>query len=128
MNPDEVQATDYCVRASIWAAILARQFGIRKSEIQTLFMGTLLADIGMQALPEKLLSKRGSFRKKEFLAYKKHVELGMELVTSKSKLDSKVTGIIRCHHERHDGMGFPRGLQGEQIPQLARFANLAYSF
>lgn len=127
-DPDEQQESDYCVRAAIWATILARQTGMRKADIQVLFMGTLLADIGMQRLPKRLLHKRGSFRKKEFLAYKKHVEFSLLIVAAYPQLDERVKSIIRCHHERHDGMGFPRGLKGEQIPLLANFANLAYSF
>ena len=127
-DPDVQQENDYCVRAAIWATILARQIGMKKSDIMMLFMGTLLADIGIQQLPERLVQKRGSFRKKEYLAYKKHVELGLQLTAGYSNLDERVSSIIRCHHERHDGMGFPRGLQGEQIPEFARIANLAYCF
>lgn len=127
-DPDKQQPGDYCVRAAIWATILARQVGMAKKEMQLLFMGTLLADIGMQALPERLVQKRGSFRKKELLAYKKHVELGLQIVAGYPQLDSKISSIIRCHHERQDGLGFPRGLKGEQIPSLAQFANLAYCY
>lgn len=127
-DPDDQQESDYCVRAAIWASILARQTGMRKTDIQVLFLGTLLADIGLRLLPEKLALKPGAFTKKEFLAYKKHVEFGVQLVAGYPQLDERVRSIIRCHHERHDGMGFPRGLQGEQIPALARFANLAYCF
>lgn len=127
-DPDVQQENDYCVRAAIWATILARQIGMNKNDIKVLFMGTLLADIGMQQLPENLVQKRGSFSKEEYLAYKKHVELGMQLTADFPNLDERVSSIIRCHHERHDGMGFPRGLQGEQIPELARIANLAYCF
>lgn len=127
-DPDAQQESDYCVRAAIWATILACQTGMRKADIQVLFMGTLLADIGMQMLPEGLLQKRGCFRKKEYLAYKKHVELGLQIIAAYPQLDERVKSIVRCHHERHDGMGFPRGLKGEQIPLLANFANLAYCF
>ncbi|PCJ27768.1 MAG: hypothetical protein COA96_02660 [SAR86 cluster bacterium] len=127
-DTDDCSETAYCVRASVWATILARQIGMRKSDMHTLFLGTLLADIGMQLLPERLVNKRGPFRRKEFLAYRKHVELGLQVVAKYPQLDGRVASIIRCHHERHDGLGFPRALRGEQIPVLARFANLAYCF
>lgn len=120
--------TDYCVRAAIWAVTLARQIGLNKNELLILFTGTLLADIGMCLLPERLVDKRGPFRKKEFLAYKKHIDLGMQLLGGNQSLDDRVVSIVRCHHERHDGLGFPRKLKGEQIPTLARFANLAYCY
>ncbi|MBL4581055.1 MAG: DUF3391 domain-containing protein [Gammaproteobacteria bacterium] len=127
-NPANRTGTDYCVRAAIWAVVLARQVGLPIRELKILCVGTLLADIGMQLLPERLVNKRGPFRKKEFLAYRKHIEFGVELVSHYPDLDDRVAGIINCHHERQDGLGFPRKLSGKQIPLLARFANLAYCF
>ena len=121
-------ATAYCVRAAIWSAILARQIGMPEKDIKELFQGTLLCDIGMNLLPERLVNKRGPYRKKEFLAYRKHVEFGLELLGQHLELDDRVSSIVRCHHERHDGLGFPRGIKGEQLPALARFANMAYCF
>ena len=121
-------ATAYCVRAAIWSAILARQIGMPEKEISILFQGTLLCDIGMNLLPERLVNKRGPYRRKEFLAYRKHVAIGLELLGRHPALDERVSSIVRCHHERHDGLGFPRGIKGEQLPALARFANMAYCF
>lgn len=121
-------ASSYCVRAAIWAAILARQVGLKRNDIEILFLGTLLCDIGMNLLPERLVNTRGHFRKKEFLAYRKHVEFGLELLGQHNQVDERILRIVRCHHERHDGRGFPKKLQGDQIPSLARYANLAYCF
>lgn len=121
-------ANTYCVRAAIWAAILARQFGQKQADIELLFLSTLLADVGMHLLPERLVNKRGPFRKKEYLAYRKHVDFGLELLSSHEQLDERLLRVVRAHHERHDGLGFPKGLKGDQIPVLARFAALAYSF
>ena len=120
--------TSYCVRAAVWAAMLARQFGVPENEIRLLFSGTLLADIGLHLLPGRLVNKQGRFRKKEFLAYRKHVEFGLELLSQHPELDDRIVRIVRCHHERHDGLGFPRGIQGEQLASLSRFANLAFCF
>jgi len=118
----------YCVRAAIWAAMLGRQVGLKRNDIEILFLGTLLCDIGMNLLPERLVNKRGHFRKKEFLAYRKHIEFGLELLSQHSQADERILRIVRCHHERHDGRGFPRKIKGDQIPSLARYANLAYCF
>jgi len=120
--------SSYCVRAAIWAAMLGRQVGLKRNDIEILFLGTLLCDIGMNLLPERLVSKRGHFRKKEFLAYRKHIEFGLELLNHHSQADERILRIVRNHHERHDGRGFPRGIKGDQIPSLARYANLAYCF
>ncbi len=127
-DPTDRTDTDYCVRAAIWAVVLARQVGLPTPEMKILCTGTLPADIGLQLLPERLVNKRGPFRKKEFLAYRKHIDFGVELISHYPDLDDRVTGIIHCHHERQDGLGFPNKLRGKQIPLLARFANLAYCF
>ena len=120
--------TSYSVRATIWACLLARQIGLKRSEIEALFLGTLLSDIGMHLLPERLLKKRRHFRKKEFLAYRKHVEFGLDFLSQYPELDERILRIVRCHHERHDGRGFPRGIRSDQIPAMARYASLAYCF
>ena len=127
-DPSDRIDTDYCVRAAIWSVVLARQVGMHRHDMHILCMGTLLADIGMQLLPERLVNKRGPFRKKEFLAYRKHCDFGVDVVSHYSDLDDRVAGIVRAHHERQDGRGFPRKLRAGQIPVLARFANLAYCF
>lgn len=118
----------YCVRAAIWAAMLGRQVGLKREDIDTLFMGTLLCDIGMNLLPERLVIRRGRFRRKEYLAYRKHVDLGVDLLSQYADPDEQVLRIVRYHHERHDGLGFPKAVKGDQIPSLARFATLAYCF
>lgn len=118
----------YSVRAAIWAAILGRETGLGKRDIQVLFLGTLLADAGMNFLPERLINMTGPFRKKEFRAYQRHVQLGMDLLNKYPELDGRIASIVRCHHERHDGRGFPRGLKSEQVPLFARYASLAFCF
>ncbi len=122
------QPSSYCVRAAIWAAMLGRQVGLKRHDIEVIFLGTLFSDIGMNLLPEKLVNKRGHFRKKEYLAYRKHINLGLDLLSQYPDVDDDVLRIVRCHHERHDGRGFPKQLKGDQIPALARYAILAFSF
>ncbi len=120
--------TTYCVRAAIWAAILARQFGFSRPNIEVLFMGTLLCDVGLNLLPTQLVNKRGPFKRPDYQNYQKHVGLGLKLLAQSPELDERITQIVRFHHERQDGRGFPRGSSGKQIPPMARFANLAYCF
>ncbi|MFK7865731.1 MAG: HD-GYP domain-containing protein [Pseudohongiellaceae bacterium] len=127
-DPVPVNPSAYCVRAAIWAVLLARQIGLAKAEIRALFLGTLLADIGLWLLPEHLVSKRQNFSKADFVQYQTHVELSLQFLGQYQKLDQRVIRIVRGHHERNDGRGFPNRLKGEQIPALARFANLCYCF
>lgn len=127
-DPVPVNPSAYCVRAAVWAVLLARQIGFPVTEIKPLFLGTLLADVGLWKLSESLVNKRVNFRKQDFYEYQTHVELGLDVLNSYAELDERVIRIVRSHHERNDGRGFPKGLKGEQIPTLARFANLCYCF
>ena len=118
----------HSIRASIWATIFACHVGFERDDIEALFMGTFLADIGMAKFPPEFVTKSGPFSRKEYLAYCKHVRIGVDIVGAEEKIDARVVDIIRAHHERHDGLGFPNKQSGDQIPALARIANLAYSY
>ena len=127
-DPEEPRPTDYCVRAALWATILARQVGMSQEHLETVFLGTLLSDIGLQMLPERLVMKTGHFRRKECLAYRKHVAFSANLIGLHPELNDAVKAVAENHHERNDGLGFPRGIKGELIPVHARIAHIAYSF
>jgi HD-GYP domain-containing protein (c-di-GMP phosphodiesterase class II) len=118
----------HCLRAAIWAVLLGRHIGLTREELDTLLQGTLLADIGLARFPPSLVTKSGPFSRKEYLAYQKHVRIGEDILRVDGEASAQVINILRNHHERHDGRGFPRGQQGEQIPLLARIAHLAYSY
>ena len=74
-----MRSSAYWVRAAVWVTLLERQIGLVTSDINALFLATLLADVGRDSLCQRLMVKRGNFQKKEFAAYKKHVKLGMNL-------------------------------------------------
>jgi len=118
----------HSIRAAIWATVFACHVGLPKSEIETLFVGTLLADIGMAKFSPQFVAKSGPFRRCEYEHYQKHVGIGVDLLRIQEDIDPQVVSIVRAHHERHDGRGFPRRQRGEQIPIPARIANLAYSY
>lgn len=118
----------HSIRAAIWATVFACHIGFARDDIQALFVGTLLADIGMAKFPPQFVRKTGPFKRKEYLAYQKHVRIGVDVLRAEGEIDSRVLSIVRAHHERHDGLGFPRGQRGDQISSLARIANLSYSY
>jgi len=118
----------HSIRAAIWATVFACHAGMPKSDIEALFVGTLLADIGMAKFPPQFVGKTGPFTRNEYVEYQKHVGIGVDILRIEENLDQQVVSIVRAHHERHDGRGFPRRQRGDQIPMLARIANLAYSY
>ncbi|MEX2130551.1 MAG: DUF3391 domain-containing protein [Pseudohongiellaceae bacterium] len=119
---------NHSLRAAVWSLLLTRHIGYSTADMDVVFLGTLLADIGMAKLPESLVRKTGGFGRREYLAYRKHVRMGEDLLRIEGEVDNNVTSIVRAHHERHDGLGFPRGQRGDQIPVMARIANLAYCY
>ena len=118
----------HSLRAAVWAGLLGRHMGMPREDLDILVLGTLLADIGLARFPTALVTKTGRFTHKEYMAYQKHVRIGEDVLRVDGTADSRIVGIIRSHHERNDGLGFPRGQQGEQIPVLARITHLAYCF
>jgi len=87
----------------------------------------MLYDIGNIGISDELLKKRGQLTKEEFEIIQKHPILGAEVVKKIDQLKD-VAPIIRAHHERYDGTGYPEGLKGEEIPLGARIIAVADAF
>src|SRR4051812_9134365 len=103
--------------------------GARRSDgveqrLLKLGLGLLVHDVGKLAIPPEILAKPGRLSEIEMALVRTHPEAGAELL-SESSVSPLVRAVIREHHERCDGSGYPRGLHGEQIHQLARIAAVA---
>jgi len=109
----------------VWAVMLGRHLGMPQSDLERLALGCLLLDIGKVRLPDELLTRRGRLSSDEFELVKQHVEYGVELLQEQPSVDIQVIYLVRSHHERHDGSGYPRGLDGLRIPLLGRIAAIA---
>ncbi len=97
------------------------------SEVKALERGGLLHDIGKIGIPDVILLKPGPLTDEEWQIMRQHPEIGARIVANVPFL-SDVIPIIRGHHERWDGSGYPQGLRGEQIPLLARIFAVADAF
>lgn len=116
----------HCLSMVIWCSVIGRQLGLPKKELEHLSLGGLLCDIGKLRMPEKLLNKPGKFSEREFDIAKKHVDVSLVMVKEAGILTPiAVREMIRSHHERWDGSGYPRRLKGEEIPLYARIAAIA---
>lgn len=119
---------DYLYRhsmsCSIWAVALGRQIGLPKHDLRTLALGGLLFDIGKVRLPPGLLTKTGPITTQERKLLNRHVNEGLKAVQFAKNLGPDVIDIIKYHHERYDGSGYPEGLSGNQIPILARIMGI----
>jgi diguanylate cyclase (GGDEF)-like protein/putative nucleotidyltransferase with HDIG domain len=106
-------------RVRTYAVAVAAQLNLPESEIEALRAAALLHDIGKLAVPEQIINKPGKLTTEEFEKMKVHPLVGAEIL-ERVAFPYPVAPIVRSHHERWDGTGYPEGLSGEQIPIGAR--------
>jgi len=110
---------DHLQRVRIYAMELARELGLSEDESEALRAASVLHDIGKLAVPEHIISKPGKLTPEEFEKMKIHPIVGAEIL-EQVDFPYPVVPIVRAHHEKWDGSGYPNGLQGEAIPIGAR--------
>ncbi|HZM91536.1 MAG TPA: diguanylate cyclase, partial [Blastocatellia bacterium] len=123
---DEV-TPDHVHRVQIYATGLARLFGLSDPEVEALKAGALLHDIGKLAVPDYILNKPGALTPAEFDKMKVHTIVGAEIL-ERVGFPYPVVPVVRHHHERWDGRGYPDGLRGDEIPMTARILTLSDCF
>ncbi len=114
----------HCQRLALIGAALGVTLGLPTQDILALQRGGYLHDVGKVAVPDSILFKPGPLTRDEWEIMKTHAERG-ERICSKMRSLASVLPIIRHHHEKWDGTGYPDGLKGEEIPLLARILQLA---
>jgi putative two-component system response regulator len=109
----------HCERLARHAVALGKALGVDEAMLKALWLGGFLHDLGKIAVPDRILLKNGPLNAEERRAIETHPVIGADLVREMRTLDG-VRPIIRYHHERFDGSGYPDGLRGEEIPLGAR--------
>ncbi len=110
---------DHLERVEVYAMAVGKELGLNETELEALRAAALLHDIGKLAVPEYIISKPGKLTPEEFEKMKTHTVVGAEIV-EQIRFPYPVAPIVRSHHEKWDGTGYPDGLSGEQIPIGAR--------
>ena len=106
---------------------LARRIGFNDAQIADLKLLCLLHDIGKVGIPLEILNKPGKLNSREWEVMKTHAEKGYQIAMSSDELRS-IAPMIRSHHERWDGKGYPEGLAGQNIPLLSRMIALVDAY
>ena len=109
----------HCERLALGAVLLGRALGLQEEDLAALHRGGYLHDVGKVGVPDAVLLKPGPLTADEFALMKKHPEIGDALCAPLQSL-RRVRPIVKCHHERLDGSGYPSGLRGDAIPVLAQ--------
>ncbi len=110
---------EHLQRVRIYAMELAGELGLTEDETEALRAASVLHDIGKLAVPEHIISKPGKLTPEEFEKMKIHPIVGAEIL-EQVHFPYPVVPIVRAHHEKWDGSGYPNGLKGEEIPIGAR--------
>ncbi|HYZ83721.1 MAG TPA: HD domain-containing phosphohydrolase [Bryobacteraceae bacterium] len=110
---------DHLKRVTVYALELGRELGLNEEEIEALRAAALLHDIGKLAVPEYIISKPGKLTPEEFEKMKIHPVVGAEILEH-VQFPYPVVPIVRAHHEKWNGTGYPDGLAGTDIPMGAR--------
>jgi putative two-component system response regulator len=122
------QSTEgHCERLSMYATALGSSLSLPQTDLDTLTRGGFLHDIGKIAIPDRVLLKKARLTDTEYELMKYHPVIGEELCRTVRSLDA-VRPIVRHHHERLDGRGYPDGLVGDQIPLLAQIVTVVDVF
>jgi len=110
-------------RTQIYATEMGRLFNLPESQLRALHAGALLHDIGKLAVPEYILNKPGKLTEAEFAKMKIHPTVGGDIL-KRVNFPYPVEDIVRYHHEKWDGSGYPKGLKGNEIPLVARIISV----
>lgn len=114
-------------RVSEYSVLIGKKLGLPAEQIKTLRIGGLFHDIGKIGIPDSILLKPAKLTDEEYSQIKNHPSIGAHILGS-AAIFQDIIPIVKHHHERYDGNGYPSRLKGEEIPYLARIAAVADTF
>ena len=114
-------------RVAKYTAMIAKEMGYDEETVEKYYRIGLLHDVGKVGIPKAVLNKPGKLTDEEYDVIKEHTTKGHEVLKDISAVPELAVGAL-SHHERHDGKGYPNGLSGNDIPEVARIIAVADSF
>ena len=115
----------HSVNVCILAVSFGRHLGFSREEIENLGLGALLHDIGKTKIPESILNKPGKFTEEEYNIMKKHVELGVAILSQHKEIPEEAMLVAWEHHEKYNGSGYPRRLYGDKISLMGQIGGIS---
>lgn len=114
-------------RVSEFSVLIGQKVGLSDSDMKTLKIGGLFHDIGKIGVPDTILQKESKLTDDEYSEIKNHPSIGAHILST-ATIFQDIIPIVKHHHEKYDGTGYPGKLKGDEIPYLARIAAIADSF
>jgi HD-GYP domain-containing protein (c-di-GMP phosphodiesterase class II) len=118
---------NHAVKTGFWASKIAGKLGFGKEKLNQIELASKLHDIGKIVVPKSVLTKPSQLSEKEWMIMKRHPTFGAVIMKPSARLKGLIP-IVKSHHEKYDGSGYPVGLIGEQIPVEARIISVADSY
>jgi len=116
------------VGTAIWCLMFGRHLSFDREMLEDLAMGGMLLDIGNAMLPRSIAATAGAISEEHKTMLRQHVDFGTKILAASQGVAQTVADMVRCHHERFDGSGYPQGMYGNQIPPFGRIAGIADSY
>lgn len=123
----DVYTRGHSDRVSAFSVLIGEKLGLSENDIRILRIGGLFHDIGKIGVPDSILLKDAKLTDDEYSQIKNHPSIGAHILSNAS-IFADMLPIVKHHHERYDGNGYPSKLKGEEIPYLARIAAVADTF
>lgn len=114
-------------RVSMYSLLLSESLGLKDEEIDSVHIGACLHDVGKIGIPEAVLNKQGKLSADEYKQIMEHANISGQIVSQIPSL-SHIAQMVRYHHERYDGNGYPDGLRADNIPLGSRILSIADAF
>ena len=127
VDAKDIYTRGHSDRVSYYAVAIARQLGRDSTYCEQLRIAGLFHDVGKLSIPDEILLKNGKLTDEEYEIIKSHPRNGVDILSALSQFRPILPGVL-SHHERFDGFGYPDGLQGADIPEMARIIAVADSF
>ena len=124
LDERDKRAARHCAAVAKFSRDIAAHVGMGKREQELAHTAGLLHDIGRFALSDRVMEREGRLNEEDWTAIRRHPAIGADLLKDVG-VYGPVADIVLCHHERIDGRGYPRGLKGEEIPEIARIVAVA---
>lgn len=122
------ETSSHCERVARNALAVGRALGLDRAEREALYWAGYMHDVGKLATPARMLLKAGPLTDDEYAIVKQHAAIGADTIDAIGPAFHEVAEAIRCHHERWDGNGYPRGLAGDAIPLMGRILAVVDTF
>ncbi len=119
---------EHSLNVGVLCVVFGKFLGYSQRELYNIGMGGILHDIGKMLVPEEILNKPSGLSDYEYEVIKNHPELGFQYLQQVEVISPISRIVVRAHHERVDGSGYPRGLKGDQIHEFAKIAAIADVF